>query len=213
MLKIRTGKEVKRMAWKLYKGGTEILTTTEAPGDETAPPTRFYNRLQLALWGWKTAAVFAVSEEDADARYYVGFAPKKGRPMISTTILNRRQVALRIGHEACRFFARNEQGEPVRLSLIMSRVQILRFEPWWHWAGPTMIEVLGVGDQQAAEGFHLGFVNEPGGATISQTPLHDTRVALLRHPTTHRRCFAVGSSYADRVNLEQISPAPGIPLL
>ncbi|MEN9558186.1 MAG: hypothetical protein RL141_555 [Candidatus Parcubacteria bacterium] len=87
-------------------------------GDETCPRTRWWNHLYLLLWGWKTVAVFEVSEEDARLGYRVGYEPLEGAAMFQTKTSYARRFRMRIGREACKFFAFRDNGE-VSLTLVI----------------------------------------------------------------------------------------------
>lgn len=80
--------------------------TVFVPGDKSVPPTRWWNRAWLCRWFWKPV-VFGVWAEAVQDGYRVGYR----LPGDELTIWVKQEVrheewfAMRIGHEACYFFA------------------------------------------------------------------------------------------------------------
>lgn len=89
------------------------------PGDPSVPPTRWWNHLFLALWRWKTVAVFEVADPlEAIDGYCVGFRPMEGPAKVEMGVEHNRRFRMKVGHEACTFFATNLGGNEVRIRLI-----------------------------------------------------------------------------------------------
>ncbi|MBP9747587.1 hypothetical protein KBD13_01460 [Patescibacteria group bacterium] len=104
-----------RAMYKVFKGQVAGL---EMAGDLAAPPTKWWNHLYLALWGWKTIVVLEVSEEVAKAGYRVGYRSFFGRVMLGEGVLHARRFRMQIGHEPCTFFAVDAAGHEVPLLLV-----------------------------------------------------------------------------------------------
>jgi hypothetical protein len=104
------------MGWKKYVG-PEVRSTL-VMGDEGSPPTRWWNHLWLALWGWKTTVVFQVQREAVERGYRVGYRSFDGNSMIEDVVNFDRQFRVKIGHEDCAFFAIMKNGLETPLSLV-----------------------------------------------------------------------------------------------
>lgn len=101
--------------WKKYH--SEILGTA-IEGDRTSPPTRWWNHIFLVLWGWKTVTVFGVSEEAVRIGYRVGYRPLCGQSMVEDRISHEPTFRMRVGHEACTFFAVTADGQEIPLQTV-----------------------------------------------------------------------------------------------
>ena len=101
--------------WSSYKGSVQGV---KVEGDKSAPPTKWYNHLILALWGWKVVTVFEVSEGAARIGYQVGYMPFDGKGMVESKVNYDRRFRMKNGHEDCTFFAVNPKGEEVALKVV-----------------------------------------------------------------------------------------------
>ena len=104
------------MGWKRFEGpdirGSLIM------GDDSASPTKWWNHLWLALWGWKTVVVFQVPREAIERGYRVGYRPFDGKTMLEETINYDRQFRMKVGREDCVFFAVMKNGLEATLTLV-----------------------------------------------------------------------------------------------
>lgn len=104
------------MFWERH---TKRVEGVLVPGDPSVPPTRWWNRIFLALWRWKTVAVFRfVDPLDAGNGYSVGFVPSQGPAMTEPRVSYDTRFRMKVGHEPCRFFAINLGGNEVRIALV-----------------------------------------------------------------------------------------------
>lgn len=87
--------------WLRHHGNVE---GTNVGGDPTAPPTRWWNHLYLALIGWKMVSIFEVSPATATLGYRVGFLPQNGKAMVKQEVCHDEKFAMKNGHEECTFF-------------------------------------------------------------------------------------------------------------
>jgi hypothetical protein len=93
-------------------------------GDPNVRPTTIWNWLPMKLWGWKMAAVLRVSDEVARAGYRIGYQPTVGgkaligAARLNSAIFHDRVFRVRIGREACTFFAQDLQGREIELDLV-----------------------------------------------------------------------------------------------
>lgn len=87
-------------------------------GDKNSPPTRWWNHLYLAVFGWKVVTVFEVSAKDAERGYSVGYLPIDGKGKVEIKLNYDRFFRMRNGHEDCTFFAINEKGEEVHIEVV-----------------------------------------------------------------------------------------------
>ena len=103
------------MSWNNYDG--PAVGTTIA-GDKDAPPTRWWNRWYLALFGWKTVTVFEVSREDAMRGYSVGYIDFDENAKVEVETSYDRHFRMKNGYEDCAFFAVNSEGKELRLKVV-----------------------------------------------------------------------------------------------
>lgn len=127
------------MAWKQFNPPTAPRGVT-VPGDPSAPPTKWYNHWLLALAGWKTIAAFQV---ETDKSFHVGFRNFKGEQYLCDKLLNSQPwqppkaadttpstgyrlpkidpgFRVKVGHEACTFFAVDQDGNELPIRHIVS---------------------------------------------------------------------------------------------
>ncbi|MBU0540081.1 hypothetical protein KKF59_03225 [Patescibacteria group bacterium] len=109
------------MGWKKYEG--QELYGTPVEGDKNASPTKWWNHLWLVLNGWKTVAVFRVSQEATERGYRVGYVPFDGSAVVNSVVNYHREFRMRVGHEDCVFFAVMTDGREAPLKL-MARADI-----------------------------------------------------------------------------------------
>ncbi|MFA6429238.1 MAG: hypothetical protein WCV84_01940 [Patescibacteria group bacterium] len=69
--------------WTKHQGNVQGV---HVEGDKSAPPTKWWNHLYLALWGWKAVTVFEVSEDAAREGYQLGYLPFDGNAMVESTV-------------------------------------------------------------------------------------------------------------------------------
>lgn len=96
--------------WNRFNGS---VRGTFVRGDKASPKTRWYNHLFLALFGWKTVTIFSIPAEDAKRGYRVGYLPFDGEPMVESELNHESRFRMRIGHEACTFFAVDADGAEI----------------------------------------------------------------------------------------------------
>lgn len=102
--------------WEIFQGS---ITGTPVDGDLTAPPTRWWNHLFLALWGWRAVAVFKVGEADAAAGYRVGYKPSTGGPAkLKTHASHAPSFRMKVGRDDCTFFAVGPGGKEIPLQFV-----------------------------------------------------------------------------------------------
>jgi hypothetical protein len=82
------------------------------PGDETAPPTKWWNHLYLRWFRWRKMAIFRFAYAP-DGGYRVGFRDAWKRTMLNLHVYTSPYFRVRIGHEACTFFAVNHNMEEI----------------------------------------------------------------------------------------------------
>lgn len=83
----------------------ELDSGTAVEGNKSAPPTRWWNHLWLALFGWKIVVTFRVPKTLAESGYYIGYSPIMGGAMYNTEICHDEHFSMKVGHEDCKFFA------------------------------------------------------------------------------------------------------------
>ena len=104
------------MGWQKFKGEVK---GTRVEGDPAARPTRWWNWWYLAWWGWGTVVVFQIKYKIYSSKgYRVGYKPSKGATRVKNVILQNRRFRMRIGHEACTFFAFNQKWKEIPLRLV-----------------------------------------------------------------------------------------------
>lgn len=102
--------------WKNFTGRVEGV---QVHGDKEVKPTRWWRHLFLALWGWKTVAVFEVEDPHAAADgYRIGYLPFRGPAKLQERVLVDRCFKMKVGHEDCTFFALNRSGKEIALRVI-----------------------------------------------------------------------------------------------
>ena len=105
------------MEWKRFEGpdirGTLIM------GDDSAPPTKWWNHLWLALWGWKTVVVFQVPREAIERGYRVGYRPFDGKTMLEEKPNYDKSFRMKVGREDCVFFAVMKTDSEATLTLVV----------------------------------------------------------------------------------------------
>lgn len=97
------------------------MTGTMVDGIPAAPSTTSkIKNLWLKFFGWKMAAYFKVAPDAARHGFRVGYIPfpNYDRPQICLSICTDEKVMLKIGHEACRFFAADMENREIPLELI-----------------------------------------------------------------------------------------------
>lgn len=114
--------------WKRSDGGKSCNGRT-VEGDTTVPPTRWWNHWWLVWRGWSTVAVFEVKTDKA---FRVGYRDAWATAYINTDLLNVPVTGARplgrttrwphfnllVGFEDCTFFAVDEDGNEVPITLI-----------------------------------------------------------------------------------------------
>lgn len=103
---------VKLSPWNTFDGA---VTGLKIEGDPSVPATKWYNHPYLAMWGWKTVAVF---EAQTDGEYFYGYKPFEGDSQVSSTPMTSKRFKMKVGHEACTFFTVDKDGKEVALTLI-----------------------------------------------------------------------------------------------
>ena len=84
-------------------------------GDPCAPPTRWWN---LSRMRWRKIAVFRVSEYQNG--YHIGFRTGFGDSKVTRTEIHDPTFAMRVGQEACTFFAvTSPLGSELELELVL----------------------------------------------------------------------------------------------
>ncbi len=102
--------------WNRHQGEVRGI---RVEGDKLVSPTKWWNHLYLALWGWKTVTVFEVSDEDARRGYRLGYLPFDGKAMVESKVNHDRQFRMKNGYEDCTFFAfAPADGKEVALNVI-----------------------------------------------------------------------------------------------
>jgi hypothetical protein len=101
--------------WKRFQGKIQGI---HVDGDAESPPTEWWNHLYLALWGWKVVTVFEVTEEAAMSGYRIGYLPFDGKAMLESAMNHDRRFRMKIGHEACTFFAIAPDGTEAELKVV-----------------------------------------------------------------------------------------------
>lgn len=97
-----------------------IKTGTMVEGDKSSPPTRWWNKYWLVLFGWKVVATFRVPKDIAAAGYYVGYTPIKGSTWYNDSATHGEVYSMKIGHEDCEFFVLpvDQKSPPIKPELI-----------------------------------------------------------------------------------------------
>ncbi len=105
---------VKIVSWK--KHPKPVTRGTLVMGDDMAMPTRWWNHWALATFGWKTVAILEARSKDV----FPGFKPITGDiAYVSTERLREgNRFRMRIGREACTFFAIDLSGNEVRVDFV-----------------------------------------------------------------------------------------------
>jgi hypothetical protein len=102
--------------WKTFSGRVEGV---HVHGDKDVKPTRWWRHLFLALWGWKTVAVFEVEDPHAATDgYRIGFVPFNGPAKLRERVCVDRCFRMKIGREDCTFFAVDRSGKEIALRVI-----------------------------------------------------------------------------------------------
>lgn len=97
-------------AWRVYEGGE--IQGTLVSGDTVAPPTRWWNHLYLARWGWKRVAVFKVQQKPVSSILsYVGYYDFRGRARVTRKPIFCQFFRVRVGRESCTFFCGKRFGK------------------------------------------------------------------------------------------------------
>lgn len=83
----------------------EYVPGTLVKGDNSAPPTRWWNHLWLAMFGWNMIVTFRVPNEVAAGGYFVGYTPSKGSAWYKKVRCHDEFFSMKVGYEDCVFFA------------------------------------------------------------------------------------------------------------
>jgi hypothetical protein len=100
--------------WNRYR---EKVQGAAVLGDPRVPSTRWWNHLVLLFLYWKTVIVFEVEAATAKEGYHVGYLPRSGRAMVKDTINHDQRFRMRIGREACTFFAIATDGTEIPIKI------------------------------------------------------------------------------------------------
>ena len=107
------------MGWKKFGGEVKGVLVE---GDKSVPPTTWWRHLWLKFFGWRTVAVFQVSNEALvnGLEYRVGFKPlpRFGGAQICDDACRGQRFKMLIGREACTFFAVHKDGTEVPIRLV-----------------------------------------------------------------------------------------------
>lgn len=101
------------MFWKAYQG---TVSGRLLKGDQSVPPTKWWNHLWLRFTKWKEATMLSVPSEIT--AYRVGFIAFNGETKLRTGIIRTPAFAVRHGHEDCRFFAVDLEGTELPLTIV-----------------------------------------------------------------------------------------------
>lgn len=103
------------MSWEPYK---KNIVGTRVEGDPGQPETNWWNHL-LLIRRWTKLAVFRVKPQVAGTGFRIGFKNFAGKAYLLDEVLNTVTFAVRLGREACTFFALDLEGieTPITLEL------------------------------------------------------------------------------------------------
>jgi hypothetical protein len=87
------------MGWNVYD---KKVNGVRLQGDQTMPPTRWWNHLFLLWFRWSLWSVCEVPE--GAGPYQIGYVPFQGPARLRSEPINTRRFAVRHGREDCTFF-------------------------------------------------------------------------------------------------------------
>ncbi len=103
------------MSWNVFSGK---VTGVRIEGDTNASPTRWWNHIYLALWGWKKCAALKLKDPAlAETGYRVGYISFSGEAHICSKIQTSYGVRMKVGHENVTFFAVDRNNTEIPLLL------------------------------------------------------------------------------------------------
>ena len=98
--------------WSKFDGAVQ---GTMVEGDRTVPATHWWNHWWLVWRGWQTVSVF---EALTDKPFRVGFRNQWGKAYLRSSPLTDRVFNALVGFEDCTFFAIDEDGREVPLTIV-----------------------------------------------------------------------------------------------
>lgn len=101
--------------WKKFDASQ--IKGTLVHGDARVPKTRWWLLPLLFLFFWKKRAVLSVAPADVPLGFRLGYKPAFGPSRLSERLISDKRFQVRIGREACVFFAVSPEGHEVPLRL------------------------------------------------------------------------------------------------